>query len=655
MKFTQLEITNWAVYRDTATIPLDSTPEKPIILINADNDKGKTSLFYSIRYALFGEQGLKNHPKENYRNLREWPNLYSAKEGDGELCVELSIDYENTPIRIQRKRKFFQTPTGEQITLSKDDEVTIFENGDPKKVGKDVREIDRWIQTNLMPFDASQFFLFDGEVIQKYTEATTPSVENAIQQVLGLSEIKNAQSHLSKLLENVQKQKIKKAALTTKDEKLTAKLQGIELELRQMKSALTNARKERDSAELVIKENNKKINEYKDLRKAKEKQQELQDKIKSNKRTLEEYTEELKEKRDYAGLLIANQLLKIISTTEETPSSIEQWESQTAAYLIDHDIKDCVCDTKIDEVITKKLGQKILQLKQNPFSNLKRLGENISVSYRPDALDVELNTLVNKIGDTEDQVILDQEQMDVISKEISNNPDIGEELKQKEKTNVTLTAAIIVLDGEIKEFEKKMEKLKGQEHNYTTQIVQSSADEDLKKIMEQENYIEKTIKVFTKSFTDYFKIEKPRLEKTITEIFLNLTNAPKKYKAIHLTDNFDIEIERQDGLKFPAHRYSPSAGAGQIAVTSVIAGFNKFSTRKAPVVIDTPAGRLDPTHTENLLEFYPKMSEQVIILPQSGEISPEDEEIISDFIATRYTIQPKSNDPNQSRIVRDEP
>ena len=44
MKFTQLEITNWAVYRDTATVPLDSTPEKPIILINGNNDKGKTSL-----------------------------------------------------------------------------------------------------------------------------------------------------------------------------------------------------------------------------------------------------------------------------------------------------------------------------------------------------------------------------------------------------------------------------------------------------------------------------------------------------------------------------------------------------------------------------------------------------------------------------------
>ena len=309
MKFTQLEITNWAVYRDTATVPLDSTPEKPIILINADNDKGKTSLFYSIRYALFGERGLKNHPKENYRHLEEWPNLYSAKEGDGELCIELTIDYDNKSIRIQRKRKFFQTPTGEKIALSKEDEVTIFENGDPIKVGKDAREIDRWIQINLMPFDASQFFLFDGEVIQKYTEETVPAVESAIQQVLGLSEIKHAQINLSKLLESVQKQKVKKAALTTKDKKLKNDLEGIELELKHRKEELKNAKSERDSAELVIKENNKKINEFKDLRKAKDKQQELQDKVKNNKRTLDEYQEELKEKRDYAGLLLSNQLL----------------------------------------------------------------------------------------------------------------------------------------------------------------------------------------------------------------------------------------------------------------------------------------------------------------------------------------------------------
>ena len=53
------------------------------------------------------------------------------------------------------------------------------------------------------------------------------------------------------------------------------------------------------------------------------------------------------------------------------------------------------------------------------------------------------------------------------------------------------------------------------------------------------------------------------------------------------------------------------------------------------------------------MEYYPEMSAQVIILPQLGEISREDEKIISDFVSNRYSIEPKVNDVNQSRIVRD--
>ena len=69
MKFTEIELTNWAVYRETSTIQFDSTSEKPIILINGNNDKGKTSLFYAIKYALYGEKGLLTHTKENYRKV----------------------------------------------------------------------------------------------------------------------------------------------------------------------------------------------------------------------------------------------------------------------------------------------------------------------------------------------------------------------------------------------------------------------------------------------------------------------------------------------------------------------------------------------------------------------------------------------------------
>ncbi len=653
MKFLELEVTNWALYRTTQTVSFDSTPEKPVILINGYNDKGKTSLFYSIRYALFGERGLKTHTKEAYRHLSEWPNFYSARDGDGEICVELTIQFDDQSVkRIQRKRSFTQTPTGEVITLEQNDQLTIFEDSKPTKVGKDLNDTNGWIEANVLPFNASQFFLFDGEVIQKYTESPEQEVQKAIEQVLGLSEINNATKDLDELLDTVRDEKTKKTKLTTKDEKIKKLIDGLEDDILSAKTLLKDSIGEKESAERLVVENNKTINQFKELREKKDRQLFLTDTIKQNKKALEGYELELKEKRDFGGLLLSNQLLKIISTTEETPPSKEQWESKTASHIIDNSHENCVCNEPINDKIKGILKSKVLNLRDNSFSSLKRLVETISSSYRPDGIDVELNAVVNKISDLDGTIKRDEDERKKISDLIVGNKDIGEDLKRKEIQNVEAIKRIGEIEGHVPKLQKNLDSLYGKLKDLTNQVNSSSANEELDKVIRFEKLIETTKQVFHKAFLDYFEEEKPKLEKEITNVFMKLTNAPDKYKAIHLDKNFAIQIERVDGTLLPSHRYSPSAGAGQIAATAVIAGFNKFTTRKSTVVIDTPAGRLDPIHTENLLGFYPKMSEQVIILPQPDEIDEKDEEILSDYIAVRYDIIPKPNDPNQSIIVR---
>ena len=409
---------------------------------------------------------------------------------------------------------------------------------------------------------------------------------------------------------------------------------------------------EKESAERLVTENNKIINQFKELRDKKDRQKLLTDTIKQNKKALEGYELELKEKRDFGGLLLSNQLLKIISTTEETPPSKEQWESKTASHILDNHHENCVCDEPINDKREGILKDKVLDLRDNQFSSLKRLVETISSSYRPDGIDVELNAVVNKISDVDSTIKTDEDERKKISDAIVGNKDIGEDLKRKETQNVEAIKRIGEIEGHLPKLQKNIDSLYGKLKDLTNQVNSSSANEELDKVIRFEKLIEKTQQVFDKAFHDYFEKEKPKLEKEITNVFRGLTNAPDKYKAIHLDNNFAIQIEREDGTKLPSHRYSPSAGAGQIAATAVIAGFNKFTTRKSTVVIDTPAGRLDPIHTENLLGFYPKMSEQVIILPQPDEIDEKDEEILSDYIAVRYDIVPKPDDPNQSIIVR---
>ena len=57
-----------------------------------------------------------------------------------------------------------------------------------------------------------------------------------------------------------------------------------------------------------------------------------------------------------------------------------------------------------------------------------------------------------------------------------------------------------------------------------------------------------------------------------------------------------------------------SAGQEQVVALSLIAALNRNARRRAPVIMDTPFGRLDAEHSQNILRFLSEMAEQVFLL-----------------------------------------
>jgi len=653
MKFLRLDISNWGRFRYPVIVSFDTTPEKNIILIHALNDRGKTSLFYALRWLLYGDKGLRGHPNPTYKKISTWPNMFSAKEGEGDIIIELKLELDDSQIiRIQRKRKFYQTPTGDEIQLSPKDELTIFDDSGPIDVGTNIQNKEDWIQANVLPFDASQFFLFDGEVIQGYMEQPGPSVRRAIEQVLGLKELKNAEEDLNTLSESIQKEITKKSRLNTKDENMKNEIDKLEIDINYVTEFLRGINASKNGAEATVKDCSNKLNKNREIQEKNKKKEDLLQLVKDDKKTLIALNEKLKDKRDYAGLLLINPLLNIILTTEETPPSRQQWESKAAAHMVDGKFENCVCETKIDSNVSQILENKILDLKDNPFSQLKRIVENTSAGYRPDAKNVEINNIVNEISDADARISSNASAAKTISDEILSSGGIGEEVKDLERKQQLAIKEIGKCEKDIDDNTKNLEKLKNKLTNCVNIISQTTADKELAEVIKLDKYVTKVREVFQDAFQKYFIYRKPELEKHISQVFKKLTNNPEMYKGIILENDFSIQILRQDGTLLPSHRYSPSAGAAQIAATAMIGGFNKFTTRKAPVFIDTPLARLDPIHKENLLNYYAEISEQVVILPQPDEIDRKDEEIISDFIAQRYEIIDKSGEPETSIISR---
>ena len=84
----------------------------------------------------------------------------------------------------------------------------------------------------------------------------------------------------------------------------------------------------------------------------------------------------------------------------------------------------------------------------------------------------------------------------------------------------------------------------------------------------------------------------------------------------------------------------------------MIGGLNKFATKDAPIVIDTPMGRLDPVHQNNLINYYSRMGKQIIILYQPKELSNDDIQSINDNLASEWEIELVPNHPDMSKMTK---
>lgn len=650
MKFVQLEIKNWSRFRYPTVISLETTNERNVILIHSLNDRGKTSIFYAIKYALYGERGLSTHPTEVYTKLSSWPNIVSAREGDGVMSVELKfITDDKKEYRIQRDRKFFQTPTGiEEIQLENKEELNIFDSVGPIDVGKNKQD---WIDANVLPYEASQFFLFDGEVIQGYMRQVGKKVKEAIEQVLGLKELTNAEEDVGNLLKTLTEEWNKKIRLDKKNNKEANEIDDLEEKIKKNKEDRRSVIASRNGAGHVQDDCNKKLAKYREIKLKIDEKVELLKEVTNDEKTKDELTEQLRHKRDYAGLLLLNPLLSIILQTEETPPSKQQWMSRAASHMLENKFGDCVCETKIDEGITKKLKVKVLELTDNPFSRLKRRVEDIISAHKPDAKNVELDNIINNISDAKGRISSNSSAAKTISDEILNSTVIGEEVKGLERKAKEASEQIVKDDITIQGYDKKINQQESRVQDLRIRVSSSSANKELSEAKDMNDFTITVKDAFHTAFNEYYKKRKPELEKHISDVFISLTNNPELYKGIILGDDFSIQIKRYDGSLLPSYRYSPSAGAAQIAATALIGGLNRFTTRNAPVVIDTPLARLDPIHKENLLNYYKDISKQVIILPQPDEIDKKEEEIISDYVEKKYEIISKSGEPDTSVIV----
>jgi DNA sulfur modification protein DndD len=106
---------------------------------------------------------------------------------------------------------------------------------------------------------------------------------------------------------------------------------------------------------------------------------------------------------------------------------------------------------------------------------------------------------------------------------------------------------------------------------------------------------------------------------------------------VEINEHFELTYKDDQGNAVGMS--TVSAGMKQLSATVLLWALKETSGRDIPVIIDTPMGRIDRSHQNNLLEnYYPTVAKQVILLPTDSELDREKYHQLKPFICQEYRL-----------------
>ena len=129
-----------------------------------------------------------------------------------------------------------------------------------------------------------------------------------------------------------------------------------------------------------------------------------------------------------------------------------------------------------------------------------------------------------------------------------------------------------------------------------------------------------------------------RLAESVGESFRFLLRKSSLVASVDIDpESFAVRLVAPDGGSIPQSRLSE--GEKQLFAVSFLWGLSRCASRRLPMIVDTPMGRLDADHRRHLIErYFPNASHQTIVLSTDTEIDRDAEASLQSVIARRYRL-----------------
>ena len=655
MILTELVLENFGPYAGKQTINLcpeeGKNETRPIILFGGMNGGGKTTLMDAIRLALYGSRAqCSTRGNLSYSDfLSQCVNRQSPFNDRSRLELAFKHIDRDRWVELRIVRYWTKQPKDGKDSLG------ILEwNESQADYWKDDYLTNTWDEyiENLLPLGISNLFLFDGEQVKELAEQELPppQVVDAIESLLGLELVERLSMDIDILVKRKQKK------LANIEQKIS--LDEIEEKLKQSCRDLEAAQEEEDAMKERVKKAQKKHEIASDrfLSDGGKIAAQAAD-IETNKKDMEENLERSRQVlRDLASENLPLALIKPLlqEARQQGDREAKRQQAKNAQDMVK------ITGIRLLEYI------KTLNLKPEQFKKIdqflvdenRKLIEKIGSDEDAwlDADEKSLQTLAillqSDLGDRIQTAKKTRAELDELELKITATekelaaappPEIYEQLKKAvEKTQAQLVQAKINYEyahRQVADLEIKINKIKKELVNYAEKTIEIKQDEH---VIQSANKVQNTLKLFREKLT----IKKlSKLEKEVTDCFRYLLHKSDLIHRVAINhEDFRLSLFDIEGEPVPKHRIS--AGEKQLLAISFLWALARVSGRQLPVAIDTPLGRLDSEHRQNLIQrYFPSASHQVILLSTDTELGKaEVKELRKEkAIAREYLLHYNSN------------
>ncbi len=636
-----------------------------IAVIGGMNGYGKTSVLEALYLCLYGKDalpylaraGLKVDDYRGYPTFLERAlNGEARREGADMMSVRVVLHRTKTKAVDIRRRWFFRAngQWHDEETVVR--EVTREIPGSPRTDGKNGFYLSELLEQQFIPAHIAPFFFFDGEEVKKLADQSRiEQVKQGLEGLLGVVLLRGLADRL-KGFEASKRQNITSVDETNIDRMLT-ELTTDENKLKDMRDDSTRSNDRLDAAKSERTSLIERITAagggggaIASVADLVEERTQLGNDLKAVQRKLEKI---LGEKLPFH--LMPLNLLSAFRTQLQKEIALERWETECRAlqpkreqFAIaflgakEPDITPALSAEQV-AAIRSRIETAWASLFHPPPDNCAEKVQHpyLSTDLRRKALDFLESIAVGQqeVGELLDEQRRLHDRIDELRRRITRLEGVDRDGTLSDLTNTLnkVTAEIDELEAHIRDEARQIAGLEvtinQRRATYEHERQRADATSPVRQLLEKSERVRKIIDDVVPSL---FPMKVKQLSNAMTSVYKQLAHKSQVDKIVIENDG-TTRVLSANGKELTFDR---SAGENQIFATALIAGLAEVSRVSAPLVVDTPLGRLDSKHRENIFRFWTSDPQrQVILLSQDEEINTDFYKRIKKNVAVTYLLE----------------